>query len=135
MTKTELKELMEYLAAIDNRQLTPEKMRGWFDIIGYLDFNVAKQALIEAQRDPAISYVEPKHIIAYSRKVKDDMKTEQRRAQAVEVTDYKISASNMPKCTHNVGLLFCNECCRDAAVKAGLVPIKPPTKYQRIASH
>jgi hypothetical protein len=133
MTKTELKELMEYLAAIDNRQLTTEKMRGWFDIIGYLDFHVAKQALIEAQRDPAIQYVEPKHIIAYARKVKEDLKTQQRRTQAVEVTDYKMSANNMPKCTHNVGLLFCNECCRAEAVKAGMVPVIPPLR--RKVSH
>jgi hypothetical protein len=38
MTKSELKELMEYLSAIDNRQLSPEKLQVWFDLIGYLDF-------------------------------------------------------------------------------------------------
>lgn len=135
MTKTELKELMEYLSAIDNRQLTTEKMRGWFDIIGYLDFNVAKQALIEAQRDPAISYVEPKHIIAYSRKVKDDMKTEQRRAQATEPGDYKMAVSKMPLCVHGIGLVLCNDCCRQLAIEAGLIESKPSTQYHRTASH
>jgi hypothetical protein len=121
MTKTELKDLMEYLSAIDNRQLTTEKMRGWFDIIGYLDYEVARQAVIEAQRDPAISYVEPKHVIAYARKVKEDIKTEQRRAQAVQIEQPVIS-SKMPKCTHGIGLLLCDPCCRQAAIQAGLIP-------------
>jgi hypothetical protein len=121
MTKGELKDLMEYLSAIDNRQLTTEKMRGWFDIIGYLDYEVARQSVIEAQRDPAISYVEPKHIIAYSRKVKEDMKTEQRRAQAVEPDTITRISSKMPKCTHGIGLLTCDDCCRQAAIQAGLI--------------
>jgi hypothetical protein len=51
MTKNELKELMEYLSAIDNRQLTAEKLQVWFDLIGFLDFPDAKAAVIEAQRD------------------------------------------------------------------------------------
>jgi hypothetical protein len=123
MTKAELKDLMEYLSAIDNRQLTTEKMRGWFDIIGYLDYQVARQAVIECQRDPGISYVEPKHIIAYSRKVKEDMKTEQRRQKPFE-PDIKPSLSNrMPKCVHNIGLLLCDDCCRQAAIKAGMIPV------------
>jgi hypothetical protein len=122
MTKTELKDLMEYLSAIDNRQLTTEKMRGWFDIIGYLDYEVARQAVIEAQRDPAISYVEPKHVIAYARKVTDDMKSEQRRAQAVEAQPTPTISSRMPKCAHGIGLLLCDDCCRQAAIDAGLIP-------------
>jgi hypothetical protein len=62
MTKTELKELMEYLSAIDNRQLTTEKLQVWFDLVGYLDFDLAKNAVIEAQRDETLNYVEAKHI-------------------------------------------------------------------------
>lgn len=122
MTKAELKDLMEYLSAIDNRQLTTEKMRGWFDIIGYLDYEVARQSVIEAQRDPAISYVEPKHIIAYSRKVKEDMKTEQRRIQAVEPEVNSMPVNKMPKCIHGKGLVFCDDCCRQLAIEAGLIP-------------
>ena len=62
MTKNQLKELMEYLSAIDNRQLTAEKLQVWFDLIGYLDFDDAKAAVIEAQRDSSIGYVEAKHV-------------------------------------------------------------------------
>ncbi len=120
MTKAELKDLMEYLAAIDNRQLTTEKMRGWFDIIGFLDYEVARKAVIECQRDPAISYVEPKHIIAYSRKVKEDIKTEQRRMESYQPETR--TNSRMPKCVHNIGLLLCDDCCREAAIKAGMIP-------------
>jgi hypothetical protein len=42
---------MEYLSAIDNRQLSAEKLQVWFDLVGFLDFADAKAAVIEAQRD------------------------------------------------------------------------------------
>ena len=71
MTKTELKELMEYLSAIDNRQLTAEKLQVWFDLIGYLDFTDAKAAVIEAQREESISYVEAKHVVAFAQRIKE----------------------------------------------------------------
>lgn len=118
MTKTELKELMEYLSAIDNRQLTAEKLQVWFDLIGYLNFDDAKAAVIEAQRDPSISYVEAKHVIAYASRIKDKRKTEEARATSyVEERTW----SPQPKCAHGIGLLSCDPCCRNAAIQAGLI--------------
>ena len=118
MTKTELKELMEYLSAIDNRQLTAEKLQVWFDLIGYLDFADAKAAVIEAQREESISYVEAKHVIAFAMRIKDKKKAEEQRNQPKTVE--RIGDPH-PICAHGLRLLTCDPCCRNAAIQAGLV--------------
>jgi hypothetical protein len=118
MTKSELKELMEYLSAIDNRQLSPEKLQVWFDLIGYLDFPDAKAAVIEAQREESISYVEAKHVIAYANRIKDRRKTEE--ARATSYTEER-KWTPQPKCAHGIPLLSCDPCCRNAAIQAGLI--------------
>jgi hypothetical protein len=120
MTKNELKELMEYLSAIDNRQLTAEKLQVWFDLIGYLDFQDAKAAVIEAQRDTSISYVEAKHVIAYTARIKERRKSEENRERALNPEEKK-TGSPMPKCAHGIGLLTCDPCCRNLAIQAGLI--------------
>lgn len=120
MTKNELKELMEYLSAIDNRQLTPEKLQVWFDLIGYLDFADAKAAVIEAQREQSISYVEAKHVIAYALKIKERRKTEENRTRATNFESERIGDPH-PICAHGKKLLTCDPCCRNAAIQAGLI--------------
>jgi hypothetical protein len=118
MTKNELKELMEYLSAIDNRQLSPEKLQVWFDLVGFLDFADAKAAVIEAQRDESISYVEAKHVIAYALRSK-----ERRKAEGVRATSYSEERIGDPHpiCAHGLKLLTCDPCCRNAAIQAGLL--------------
>ena len=120
MTKNELKELMEYLSAIDNRQLSAEKLQVWFDLIGYLDFDHAKAAVIEAQREQSISYVEAKHVIAYANRIKDRRKTEEARARSTSFVEEK-KWTPQPKCAHGIPLLTCDPCCRNAAIQAGLI--------------
>jgi len=118
MTKNELKELMEYLSAIDNRQLTAEKLQVWYDLIGYLGFAEAKTAVIEAQRDESISYVEAKHVIAHAVKIKEKRKAEQIRATSYTEERH---GTPQPKCVHGISLLACDPCCRNAAIQAGLI--------------
>jgi hypothetical protein len=120
MTKTELKELMEYLSAIDNRQLTAEKLQVWFDLVGYLDFDDAKAAVIEAQRDPSLGYVEAKHVIANALRIKDRRKTEEHRSRATSFTEER-KGDPHPICAHGKRLLTCDPCCRNAAIQAGLI--------------
>jgi hypothetical protein len=120
MTKNELKELMEYLSAIDNRQLTAEKLQVWFDLIGYLDFEDAKAGVIEAQRDQSISYVEAKHVIAYAMRIKERKKTEENRTRAMTPQPERIGDPH-PICAHGKRLLTCDPCCRNAAIQAGLI--------------
>lgn len=118
MTKTELKELMEYLSAIDNRQLTAEKLQVWFDLIGFLDFADAKAAVIEAQRDESISYVEAKHVIAFAMRSKEKKKAEEARSKTY--ADNKTGDPH-PICAHGLKLLTCDPCCRNLAIQAGLI--------------
>ena len=118
MTKTELKELMEYLSAIDNRQLTAEKLQVWFDLIGYLDFADAKAAVIEAQRDESISYVEAKHVIAFAMRIKEKKKAEEARGKSYSENQ---KGDPHPICAHGKRLLTCDECCRNLAIQAGLI--------------
>lgn len=120
MTKNELAELMDYISAVDNRNVTTEKLKAWYEIIGYLDFETAKTATVMAQREPGVSYIEPKHIVAFAAKVKEQRQTEQRRQEAM--TDKpQFKGSPMPKCHHGIGLLSCDPCCRQAAIQAGLI--------------
>lgn len=120
MTKSELKELMEYLSAIDNRQLTAEKLQVWFDLIGFLDFADAKAAVIEAQREESISYVEAKHVIAFALRLKERRKTEESRVRSTTFQEERISDTH-PICAHGKKLLTCDPCCRNAAIQAGLI--------------
>jgi hypothetical protein len=118
MTKTELKQLMEYLSAIDNRQLTAEKLQVWFDLIGFLDFPDAKAAVIEAQRDESISYVEAKHVIAFAMRMKEKKKAEEARTKTY--TENRTGDPH-PICAHGLRLLTCDPCCRNLAIQAGLI--------------
>ena len=118
MTKTELKELMEYLSAIDNRQLTADKLQVWFDLIGFLDFAEAKAAVIEAQRDESISYVEAKHVIAFAMRSKEKRKAEEARSKTY--ADNRTGDPH-PICAHGLRLLTCDPCCRNLAIQAGLI--------------
>lgn len=120
MTKSELKELMEYLSAIDNRQLTPEKLQVWFDLIGYLDFADAKAAVIEAQREESIGYVEAKHVIAFALRIKERRKNEELRNRPREEQPARVGDPH-PICAHGLRLLTCDPCCRNAAIQAGLI--------------
>lgn len=111
---------MDYLSAIDNRQVTPEKLQVWFDLIGFLDFEVAKEAIVLAQRESSIPYVEAKHVIAFAQRIKERKKTEENRERALAPTEER-KGNPMPKCVHGKGLLFCDPCCRNAAISAGLI--------------
>lgn len=121
MTKAELKSLMEYLQAIDNRQVNSEKLQAWYDLIGYMDYTLAKNSVIMASRDPSISYVEAKHVIAMSQRIKEQQKTEESRKRALEPEKPVKQGNPMPKCQHGIGLLLCDPCCRLAAQQAGLI--------------
>jgi hypothetical protein len=125
MTKNELKELMEYLSAIDNRQLSAEKLQVWFDLIGYLDFDDAKAAVIEAQREQSISYVEAKHVIAIALSARIKAKAAKQQAEARKPVQQALPRKRSGphnQSAHTVfGLLSCDPCCRNAAIQAGLI--------------
>jgi hypothetical protein len=120
MQKTETAELIEFLSLVDGRKITTEKIMAWHELIGFLDYPVAKQAVIEAQRDSAIQYIEPKHILGKAKAIKDKMKAEQAREEQFKEKPV-INGSKMPRCQHGKGILFCDPCCKLAAQQAGLI--------------
>lgn len=120
MQRTETAEIFEYLALIDGRKITPDKIMAWHNLLGFLEYSVAREAMFDCQRDPNIHYIEPKHIISASYKVKERIKTEEARKRAEEFLTPK-QGTPMPKCQHGIGLLLCDPCCRSAAQLAGLI--------------
>jgi len=120
MLKTETAELIEFLSLVDGRKISSEKIMAWHELLGFLDYPVAKQAVIEAQRDTAIQYIEPKHILGKAKAIKDKIKAEQAREEQFKEKPV-VNGSKMPKCQHGVGLLFCDPCCKTAAQQAGLI--------------
>jgi hypothetical protein len=120
MNLAETTEILDYLSAIDGRIVTAEKVKAWNDVIGYLDFQTAKESAVMAYRQDNIQFVEPKHIIAFSLKIKEQRKTEENRQRAI--TEFQEQKPNpMPICHHNKGILYCDPCCRNAAIQAGLI--------------
>jgi hypothetical protein len=119
MQKTETAELVEWVSVVDRREVTPQLVAAWHEIIGFLDYEVAKQALLEVQRDSDIRFIEPKHIVAFSYKIKERTKREQSIYRELETDG--TWGSPMPKCVHGKGLLYCDPCCHAAAKSAGLI--------------
>lgn len=120
MNLAQTTEILDYLSAIDGRMVTAEKVKAWQEVIGYLDYDLAKQGVVMAIRQENINYVEPKHIIAMTQRVKEQRKIEESKLLAQEPKPVKWG-SPMPKCEHGKGLLFCDPCCRTAAKNAGLI--------------
>lgn len=108
MKKTDTATVLEFLSLTDNRKITEEKILAWHQAIGHLDFDVAREAVNAAVRDDSISWVEPKHILAKARVIKDRIEHDIKRA-----TPFKSSwaGSPMPQCEHGKGLLYCQPCC------------------------
>lgn len=120
MQKTETAELIEYLSLVDGRKITSDKIMAWHDLLGFLDYPVAKEAVIQCQRDSTINYIEPKHVLAAARTIRDRHKIEAQKQSQLQEKPV-INGSRMPKCQHGLGLLFCDPCCRTAAQLAGLI--------------
>ena len=120
MQKTETAELIEFLSLVDGRKITTDKIMAWHELIGFLDYPVAKQAVIEAQRDTTIQYIEPKHILGKAKAIKESQRALQAREEQFKEKPV-LNGSRMPKCQHGKGILFCDPCCKVAAQQAGLI--------------
>jgi hypothetical protein len=120
MQKTETAELIEFLSLVDGRKISTEKILAWHEVLGFLEYPVAKQAVIEAQRDSAIQYIEPKHILGKAKSIQDRKKLEMAREEQFKEKPLTFG-SRMPKCQHGIGLLLCDPCCKTAAQQAGLI--------------
>jgi len=109
------KQILEEVSVIDNRKLSNELVAAWHKIIGHLDYSVAERALLLARRDPNVSYLEPKHLIAKVRdatiELNDELRSRDREDDWV--------SEEMPVCReHGLGILNCKDCCDVLAKKA-----------------
>jgi hypothetical protein len=123
MNLTETHQLVDWLSALDNREVTPERVKAWHEVLGYLDFEQAKEAAIEAKRE--IQFVDPHNIISYTtlldRKAGRQRVLQHTQGLIAEEERRAKNKSPMPMCVHNIGLPLCNPCCHNAAVQAGLI--------------
>lgn len=111
MNKLETKELLDEVHAIDKRQITPETIQMWFSILGHIPLDIAKQAHIMARKDASVSYLEPKHIIAWAREAAYALDRKKPKAE-----DEVKRGDPEPICrAHSKKITQCMTCCRKMA--------------------
>jgi hypothetical protein len=114
MLKTECADLLREVAAIDNRTLSQETLQAWYSVIGYLPYETALKALHAARKDERVTWLEPKHIVAYS---KEDRLARQDDDYLKEMSEAVFGP--VLKCTHGLVIALCLPCCKAEAEKDG----------------
>lgn len=109
MQISQTQEILKTVAILDNRRVSPETIKAWHSIIGFLDFEVAQEALILAQSDGSIRYLEPRHIVSWSREAR--YRLEKKNPMDIP----KQEPSEAPKCEHGKTIALCLPCCRELA--------------------
>ena len=112
MNLNETKMLLKEIATVDNRKLDEGLAMTWLAIVGPLEYETAREALILARRDPSINYLEPRHIVAWAKEAKHRAT----RNTVEEPTNVDVVPE--PLCKHGAKLLSCSPCCRALAQKA-----------------
>lgn len=69
MTVTEVAKLLTILSELGHGKVTPEKAAAWHMSLGFLDYDVALEAVRDASRNSTIEYIEPKHVVAHAQAV------------------------------------------------------------------
>lgn len=106
MNMAETRQLLEEIAAIDNREISPEVIAAWNGILGSMPLDVAREAHKLARRDDRVRYLEPKHLVSWAR----DAAFKLDRQQAVEVKPFR--SDPQPICRdHGKPILSCDPCC------------------------
>lgn len=108
MDKPEIAKLLNMIAIVDHRKITEDTVNVWHEILGHLNYEVAKIALNRARRDGRVEYLEPRHIIAWQREAQADYE----RKHGYEERP-PLPGVPMPECReHGLKLLSCDPCCR-----------------------
>lgn len=110
MNKNECKQILEFIAAVDNRELTIAKLDAWFEVIGWLAFDVARQAVVLARQDSSIGWLEPKHVLAKAARVSEMADTEARRERSLREEQTPRQLTDPPKCAHDKNVVMCRPC-------------------------
>ena len=114
MNLNETKAILKDIALIDNRKLDEAVALAWQAIIGQMDYEVAKEALKLARQDASISYLEPKHIVAWGKEASHRL-NRNKTPEDVRKSD----SAPEPICkAHNLKITSCDDCCRSVAQMA-----------------
>jgi hypothetical protein len=106
MNIIETKALLKEIADIDNRKLDEAMAKGWHAVLSPIPLEIAREAHILARRDASISYLEPKHIVAWSKEAAF------RLDRATQKPELQRTGVVMPKCRdHGKPILSCDPCC------------------------
>jgi hypothetical protein len=114
MQKIECAALLREIAAVDNRTLSQETLQAWYSVIGYLPYEVALKALHAARKDERVTWLEPKHIVAFS---KEDRLARQDDDYLKEMSEAVFGP--VPYCIHGEVIAMCLPCCRAKAEELG----------------
>ena len=109
MNKIETKQLLDEIAAIDNRQVTPEVIEAWHAIIKHIPLEIAQEAHRIARRNEQISRLEPKHILGRAQEAAYSLDRQKPKV------DYErpIDVAPQPICReHKKKIMTCDPCCR-----------------------
>lgn len=113
MNLNETKSILKDVALIDNRKLDEAVAMAWHAVIGRMDFEVAKQALILARQDPSINYLEPKHLVQWGKEASHRMQRDRTTpSEALEGIPEPLCAA------HRLMITSCRACCHRVAQKA-----------------
>ena len=107
MNMREAAELLKEIAAVDNRQITPEKVAMWQGILAGIPLEIAREAHLLARRDDRVTFLEPKHIYSWAKEAAFKLDKQKEKQPEPEV---KYSAQ--PTCReHGKLILSCDPCC------------------------
>ena len=109
MNLNETKRLLKEVAVIDNRKLSEEVAEAWQAILGFMEFEIATEALHLARRDASINWLEPRHLVAWGKEASHRRAREQRSTPRA---DYS-AGPTQPRCgAHSVPIMHCRPCCK-----------------------
>lgn len=108
--------ILEFLSLTDNRKIHADGILAWHQLIGHLDFDVAREAAAMAKQDLTIDWVEPKHILAKARVISERRQADARREATLNRSE-PVLGSPIPICEHGEKIVYCQPCCIALAKK------------------
>jgi len=108
MNLTETQTLLREISAVDKRQIDQATTQMWFQILGHIPLDIAREAHILARKDDRIPYLEPKHIVAWAREAAFRLDRKEQKAQ-----EQPVDVAKEPVCkAHQKKIMSCADCCK-----------------------
>lgn len=82
MNKTQTAQMLTIASMVDSRTVAPETVEAWHEILGDLDFDMAREAMTRHRRE-STDYLMPAHIVAHYNQIEKERRALIRRAERV----------------------------------------------------